>query len=177
MTLRWNFAPEQNLYGRFSTAYRSGGFNTNLPPSVTRALLPSILRYDAENAYNYEAGWKGRFFGFNAEAAAYYTWTNQVQVVTAPAAGSTGFILSNAGDAHIYGFEAEVRRVVRVGPGRVISRLSYSTSDGEFEEGAFLVERAQPHHRRYRRRLRHDRSAGRSGRLFAEPQRHRLLPR
>lgn len=139
VTLRWNFAPEQNLYGRFSTAYRSGGFNTNLPPSVTRALLPSILRYDAENAYNYEAGWKGRFFGFNAEAAAYYTWTNQVQVVTAPSAGSTGFILSNAGDAHIYGFEAELRRVFRVGPGRLVSRVSYSTSDGEFEEGAFLI--------------------------------------
>lgn len=139
VSLRWNLADEQNIYWRFATAYRSGGFNTNLPPSVTRALLPRILRYDAEYAYNYETGWKGRLFGFNAEAAVYYTWTNQVQVVTAPAAGSSGFILSNAGDAHVYGFEAEARRIFRVGPGRVVARVSYSTSDGAFEKGASLI--------------------------------------
>jgi len=139
VSLRWNLADEQNIYWRFATAYRSGGFNTNLPPSVTRALLPQILRYDAEYAYNYETGWKGRLFGFNAEAALYYTWTNQVQVVTAPSAGASGFILSNAGDAHVYGFEAEARRVFRVGPGRLVTRVSYSTSDGAFEKGASLV--------------------------------------
>ena len=139
VSLRWNLADEQNLYWRFATAYRSGGFNTNLPPSVTRTLLPQILRYDAEYAYNYETGWKGRLFGFNAEAAVYYTWTNQVQVVTAPSAGATGFILSNAGDAHVYGFEAEARRIFRVGPGRLVTRVSYSTSDGAFEKGASLI--------------------------------------
>ena len=139
VSLRWNFAEDQNVYWRFATAYRSGGFNTNLPPSVTRSLLPKILRYDAEYAYNYETGWKGRLFGFNAEAALYYTWTNQVQVVTAPSAGTTGFILSNAGDAHVYGFEAEARRVFEVGPGRLVTRVSYSTSDGAFEKGASLI--------------------------------------
>lgn len=139
VSLRWNLADEQNLYWRFATAYRSGGFNTNLPPSVTRALLPQILRYDAEYAYNYETGWKGRLFGFNAEAAVYYTWTNQVQVVTAPSAGATGFILSNAGDAHVYGFEAEARRIFHLGPGRLVTRVSYSTSDGAFEKGARLI--------------------------------------
>lgn len=139
LSLRWNFADEQNVYWRFATAYRSGGFNTNLPPSVTRALLPQVLRYDAEYAYNYETGWKGRLFGFNAEAALYYTWTNQVQVVTAPSSGSTGFILSNAGDAHVYGFEAEARRIFQVGPGRLVTRVSYSTSDGAFEKGASLI--------------------------------------
>ena len=139
VSLRWNLADDQNLYWRFATAYRSGGFNTNLPPSVTRTLLPQILRYDAEYAYNYETGWKGRLFGFNAEAAVYYTWTNQVQVVTAPSAGATGFILSNAGDAHVYGFEAEARRIFRVGPGRLVTRMSYSTSDGAFEKGASLI--------------------------------------
>lgn len=139
VSLRWNLADEQNLYWRFATAYRSGGFNTNLPPSVTRTLLPQVLRYDAEYAYNYETGWKGRLLGFNAEAAVYYTWTNQVQVVTAPSAGSTGFILSNAGDAHVYGFEAEARRVFHVGPGRLVTRVSYSTSDGAFERGASLI--------------------------------------
>ena len=139
LTLRWNFADEQNLYLRFATAYRTGGFNTNLPPSLNRAQIEPSLRYDAEYAYNYEAGWKGRLFGFNAEAAVYYTWTDDVQVVTAPAAGVTGFVLSNAGDAQVYGFEAELRRIFDLGPGRLVTRLGYSTSDGEFLEGASLI--------------------------------------
>lgn len=139
ISLRWNFAERQNLYWRVATAYRSGGFNTNLPPSLTRAAIEPILRYDAEYAYNYEMGWKGRLFGFNAEAAVYYTWTNEVQVVTAPSAGATGFILSNAGDAHVYGFEAEARRIFDVGPGRLITRFGFTTADGEFEEGASLI--------------------------------------
>lgn len=139
LSLRWNFAEGQNLYGRFATAYRSGGFNTNLPPTMTRASMPSSLVYEPEYAYNYEAGWKGRLWGFYAEAAIYYTWTNEVQVVTAPVAGGSGYVLSNAGDAHAYGFEAEARRTFRVGPGRLSTRFAFSTSGGAFEEGASLV--------------------------------------
>lgn len=138
-TLRWNFAEEQYAYLRFATGYRSGGFNTNLPPTTIRSAMEAALVYDAEYAYNYEAGWKGELFGFNAEAAVFYTWTNDVQVVTAPALGAPGFVLSNAGDAHVYGFEAELRRMFELGPGRLISRIAFSTLDGEFEEGATLI--------------------------------------
>ncbi len=138
-TLRWNFADEQYLYLRFATGYRSGGFNTNLPPTTIRSALAAALTYDAEYAYNYETGWKGELFGFNAEAAVFYTWTNNVQVVTAPALGAPGFVLSNAGDAHVYGFEAELRRLFDLGPGRLSTRLAFSALDGEFEEGASLI--------------------------------------
>jgi outer membrane receptor protein involved in Fe transport len=138
-TLRWNFAEEQNVYLRFATGYRSGGFNTNLPPTTIRSELETALLYDAEYAYNYEAGWKGRFFGFNAEAAIFYTWTDGVQVVSAPAAGARGFVLSNAGDAHVYGFEAEARRSFDLGPGRLMARVAYSTLGGAFEDGATLT--------------------------------------
>jgi iron complex outermembrane recepter protein len=138
-TLRWNFAEEQYAYLRFATGYRSGGFNTNLPPTTIRSALAGALTYDAEYAYNYEAGWKGELFGFNAEAALFYTWTDSVQVVTAPALGAPGFVLSNAGDAHVYGFEAELRRIFDLGPGRLTSRVAFSTLDGEFEEGASLI--------------------------------------
>ncbi len=139
LTLRWNFADEQNAYLRFATGYRSGGFNTNLPPTTIRSELETGLLYDAEYGYNYEAGWKGQLFGFNAEAAVFYTWTNDVQVVSAPAAGARGFVLSNAGDAHVYGFEAEMRRTFELGPGRLVTRVAYSTVGGEFEEGASLL--------------------------------------
>lgn len=138
-TLRWNFADEQYAYLRFATGYRSGGFNTNLPPTTIRSALEAALIYDAEYAYNYEAGWKGEMFGFNAEASVFYTWTDEVQVVTAPALGAPGFVLSNAGDAHVYGFEAEARRVFDLGAGRLVSRIAFSTLDGEFEEGASLI--------------------------------------
>jgi iron complex outermembrane receptor protein len=138
-TLRWNFAEEQYAYLRFATGYRSGGFNTNLPPTTIRSAMEAALIYDAEYAYNYEAGWKGELFGFNAEAAVFYTWTNDVQVVTSPALGASGFVLLNAGDAHVYGFEAEARRVFDLGPGRLVSRVAFSTLAGEFEEGASLI--------------------------------------
>jgi iron complex outermembrane recepter protein len=138
-TLRWNFAEEQYAYLRFATGYRSGGFNTNLPPTTIRSALEAALIYDAEYAYNYEAGWKGELFGFNAEAAVFYTWTDDVQVVTAPALGAPGFVLSNAGDAHVYGFEAEARRLFELGAGRLMTRIAFSTLGGEFEEGASLI--------------------------------------
>lgn len=141
-TLRWAASADQNFYLRFATGYRSGGFNTNLPPALTRAQLQPAVLYEPEYAYNYEAGWKGDLFGFSAEAAVYYTWTNEVQVVTAPIAGSTGFVLSNAGDAHVYGFEAELRRAFDVGPGRFVSRLAFTTQAGEFEEGASLTNQS-----------------------------------
>lgn len=136
VTLRWKVADDQNLYWRFSTGYRSGGFNTNLPPTTIRSALDDALSYNAEYAYNYEMGWKGELFGFSGTAAAFYTWTNNVQAVTAPVVGATGFVISNAGDAHVTGFEAEARRVFDVGPGRLIAQLAYSTLGGEFEEGA-----------------------------------------
>ena len=51
-------------------------------------------------------------------------------------AGSTGFVIQNAGDAHVYGFEIEARRAFEIGPGRLTTRVAYSTLGGEFEDGA-----------------------------------------
>lgn len=137
-TLRWAYAPGQSAFLRASTGYRPGGFNTNLAPNTARAALAEGLLYDPEYAYSYEAGWKGDLLGglVHGEAAVFYSWTNQVQVASAPSATSRGFVLQNAGDAHIYGFEAELRRVQRIGKGRLTLSLAYSTQDGAFESGA-----------------------------------------
>lgn len=137
-TLRWAYAPGQNAYLRIATGYRPGGFNTNLAPTTVRSQLAAGLLYDPEYAYSYELGWKGDLFGgfLKGEAALFYVWTNEVQAVSAPSATSRGFVLQNSGDAHVYGFEAEVRRVQRVGPGQLQASLSYSTQAGAFEEGA-----------------------------------------
>lgn len=137
-TLRWAYAPGQNAYLRFATGYRPGGFNTNLAPNTVRSQLAAGLLYDPEYAYSYELGWKGDLFGgfLKGEAALFYVWTNEVQAVSAPSATSRGFVLQNSGDAHVYGFEAEIRRVQPIGPGRLQATLSYSTQAGAFEEGA-----------------------------------------
>lgn len=137
-TLKWAFAPGQNAYARFATGYRPGGFNTNLAPQTVRSQLAASLLYDPENAYSYEVGWKGELFGgaLSGEAAAFYVWTNQVQVASAPSATSRGFVLQNSGDGHVYGLEAELRRVQSLGQGRLVASLSYSMQRGEFEAGA-----------------------------------------
>jgi outer membrane receptor protein involved in Fe transport len=136
LTLRHRFSPDSNAYLRFSTGYRPGGFNTNLGPTTVRAQFAGQLLYEPEYAYSYEAGWKGRLLGFRTAAAIYYTWTNQVQVVTAPSSLSRGFILQNAGDANVYGYELEVGRVFPVGSGDLSLNLALSGQRGEFEQGA-----------------------------------------
>lgn len=141
LTARVTLSPEHSAYLRFATGFRPGGFNTNLAPTTVRAQLESSLLYDPETAYSYEAGWKGSLFGgwLTGEAAAYYVWTNEVQAVSAPSATSRGFVLQNAGDAYVYGFEAEVRHVRAIGPGRLSASLGYSAQAGEYEEGARVL--------------------------------------
>lgn len=137
-TLRWAFAPGQNAFLRAATGYRPGGFNTNLAPNTARVSLAEGLLYDPEHAYSYEVGWKGDLFGgfLRGEAAAFYVWTNEVQVASAPSATSRGFVLQNSGDAHVYGLEIELRRVQPIGRGKLTVSLGYSTQDGAFEAGA-----------------------------------------
>lgn len=136
LTLRHKFTPDSSAYLRFSTGYRPGGFNTNLGPTTVRSQFLQQVLYEPEYAYSYEAGWKGRLLGVNLAAAAFYSWTNQVQVVSAPSAASRGFILQNAGDAHVYGYEVEARRSFEVGPGFLLLAATLSGQKGEFEKGA-----------------------------------------
>ena len=136
LTLRHRLDNGVNLYGRFATGYRPGGFNSNLPPTTVRAQIAQQLLYDPEYAYSYEAGAKGRWKGVQLSAALYYTWTNNVQVVSAPSSLSRGFILQNAGDAHIGGYEIEARRRFLLGGSDLTLVASLSGQKGKFEKGA-----------------------------------------
>jgi len=137
VTLRHEFSPDANIYARFATGYRPGGFNTNLPPTTVRDDLDDALLYDSEYSYSFELGAKGRIGGFQLTAAAFYMITEDVQVVSAPSATSRGFILQNAGKAHVYGFEIEARRQWRFRDGSTLQlRGSLAAQDGAFEEGA-----------------------------------------
>lgn len=137
-TLRHEFAGDQSAYLRFATGYRPGGFNSNMPQAVTRTQINDFLTYDPEYAYSGELGWKGSLFGgaIRAEAAAYYTWTNEVLVTTIPTVASRGFLLANAGDAEVYGLEAAMLHTRQIGPGRLVARVNVSTQAGTFDSGA-----------------------------------------
>lgn len=136
LTLRRRFSANSNAYLRFATGYRPGGFNTNLGSTTVRSQMEGLLLYQPEYSYSYEAGWKGRLLGFRTAAAVYYSWTNNVQVVTAPSSLSRGFILQNAGDAHVYGYELELSRIFAVGDGDLAVSAALSGQKGEFEAGA-----------------------------------------
>jgi len=136
VTLRHRFDNGANVYGRFATGYRPGGFNTNLPPTTVRSQISQQLLYDPEYAYSYEVGAKGRWMGVQLAGALYYTWTNNVQVVSAPSSLSRGFILQNAGDAHVAGYELEARRNFRFGASDLTLTAALSGQMGEFESGS-----------------------------------------
>jgi iron complex outermembrane receptor protein len=139
VTLTQKFGDNSTGYLRFATAYRPGGFNTNLGPTNVRAVLLDQLQYDPEYIYSYEAGWKGRLFGISLAGAVYYSWTNEVQVTTAPSALARGFVLDNAGDATIVGWEIEARKRFRIGPGTLDAFLAVSGQQGEFDEGSEVL--------------------------------------
>lgn len=136
-TLRHEFSPHANIYVRLATGYRPGGFNTNLPPTTVRDDLDDNLLYDAEYSYSGELGAKGRWGGAQLSAAIFYMQTKDVQVVSAPSALSRGFILQNAGDAHVYGFEIEARKTWRFRDGTTFQLSgALGGQDGAFETGS-----------------------------------------
>lgn len=139
-TLHWNFLPGQNAYLRFATGYRPGGFNTNLLSGATRDALNAYLLYKPEHTYSYEIGWKGSLFGgaLKGELALYYQRTTDIQVATAAAPAARGFLLVNAGDAHVYGVEGSLSHSRRIGPGKLDVSVNFSSEGGEYESGTVV---------------------------------------
>jgi outer membrane receptor protein involved in Fe transport len=139
-TLKWDINETDRGYARFATGFRPGGFNNTPPNGLPRADLQGLIAYDPEYAYSYELGWKGRLLSFvSLDMAAYYTETKNIQVVTAPSAGSRGLLLDNAGNAYTWGIEAEARTRFDVGPGRMFLSVSAATQDGQFEPGTSIL--------------------------------------
>lgn len=137
VTLRQDLGAGSNIYARLSTGYRPGGFNTNLPPTTVRSQFQNQLAYGSEYAYSGEIGAKGRFAGVQMSTALFYVKTDDIQVVSAPSALSRGFVLQNAGGAHVYGYELELRKLWRFSGGASFQlKGSLSGQKGEFEKGA-----------------------------------------
>lgn len=128
--------PSQSIFARFATGYRPGGFNQS---AIVRANSPE--QYEREYAYSGEAGWKGRLFdnAIQIELAGFYTYTDDVQVVSRVDSGIGVFILQNAGDQDTYGFEADIRGRKTIGAGVLRGSIGFATAQGDFRSGAEIV--------------------------------------
>ena len=138
-TLRYNIMPSQNVYARFATGYRPGGFNVGISGDFPNA--EKLIPYNPEYVYGGELGWKADLLGgaLAINFAGYYTLTKGALVVTS-VSNNPGFILQNVGDNHIYGAELEARGRIKLGFGRLDLNAGLSTSNGGFSNGATVLD-------------------------------------
>ena len=107
-TLTYRITPEINVYGRYSTGYKSGGYNLDF---ISASIFPDGVEFKKETVENFEIGLKGAFFenratlnvtAFSAEYTDY-----QVNQYRDLGAGQTVIAISNAGSVRSEGIEAE----------------------------------------------------------------------
>lgn len=112
-TLRWQPSRSLMIYGTASKGFKSGGWNVD---NITSGRITSFkaLRFGDESVWNYEAGVKSQFADgrvtFNA--AVYQQDYSDIQTPQlTPVLGGGGAVVSivtNAAEARIRGFEAEL---------------------------------------------------------------------
>lgn len=101
--LQWRPLPDMMLYGKASYGFKSGGFN-----SLVVFIPGDAEPYGEETALSFEGGMKATFFEdtlrFNG-ALFYMEWDAfQAQIAKT---GTADFPVDNAGDAEIFGVEAD----------------------------------------------------------------------
>ncbi len=109
--LSYDLTPDLTLNAQASKGFRLGGvndpLNTPLCNASDLALFGGFQDYEDETLWNYEVGVKAQGSGFYANAAAFYTDINDLQV-TLDAGSCSSRIVFNVADAHTMGLEAEV---------------------------------------------------------------------
>lgn len=134
---RVQLGADSSMFARVATGYRPGGFNTGVPPASL-----SFVPYDREYAISGELGYRMTIEGAGLLAlSAYYTKTNDAQVVTTPAANSTLFILQNAPHTTAWGLEAELSKTFIIGAAGKLSLVgTAATNDGRFAQGTRVFD-------------------------------------
>lgn len=111
----YKVSPDMMLYASASRGFKSGGFKAAI------AFNPDeLLPFKGETVYAYEVGAKTTMLDgkLTFNLAGYYNdWRNFQAMVTEIRSGINVIVLSNAGDARVYGLEAEAQL-------RATSRLS-----------------------------------------------------
>jgi len=109
-TLRWRPSQDLTLFASYKTGFLSGGYNSGSGTFGTT--VASDRRYDQETVKGGEAGIKANLFdnSLRVNVGGYYYKIKGLQVgtiVAIPSLGTTAQLVSNAGGAHIEGFEAD----------------------------------------------------------------------
>lgn len=94
------------LYGRYARGFKSGGFSGNLAFSDDE-----ITRFEPEFLDSFEIGAKASLLDGAMQfttAVFYYEWDDLQNLIVIPVGGISTQILTNAGDAEITGWEAEL---------------------------------------------------------------------
>jgi iron complex outermembrane recepter protein len=151
ITLQQDIGDDTMAYITYSTGFKSGGYDArgNVVPGTTdpRVKNPDAgsFEFEEEEATSYEIGAKMRMFDNSVELniAAFYTTYDDLQVSIFD--GTLGFIVDNAAEAEILGFEADGRWAVtdQLTLSSSLAWLDFEFQD--FEKGACnWTERNQP---------------------------------
>ncbi|QYU69255.1 TonB-dependent receptor [Leptolyngbya sp. 15MV] len=129
VTFDWKFTPDNMLYAIYAEGQKPGGFNGPL------AIAAGVPSFEAENNRSYELGLKNRLFGGRAifNVAAFFTEISGYQLtqnVSVPP--NQVSVVVNAGDAEIWGLEAEL--LAELAPGLSLT-ANYALANAEFTSG------------------------------------------
>jgi iron complex outermembrane recepter protein len=99
----YDLAPQSMLYFTASTGFKSGGITQTVPPENV---------YDPETVRAFELGSRNRFLNnmlqVNLEAFDWKYKNQQIDHLTFDTLGNVNFITQNAGNAHLYGLNADL---------------------------------------------------------------------
>ncbi len=114
VALTWHFKPTLEVYASATEGYQSGGFNPSAPSA-------SSSQYSPERSWQFELGGKSSWFNnrLSANAALFYTDTEDYQTYLLNPASPTDAYLLNAHRAELYGAELEL--TARIGKGLDLS--------------------------------------------------------
>jgi len=114
LSLNWAIGDNTNVYAKYSTGFKSGGFNLDY---VTQADLDAGITFDEETVDSFELGWKGLYMDgrLSLNAAAFIANYEDYQVNQFfdlgfdPATGTqlTSIRITNAAEVDTSGFEIE----------------------------------------------------------------------
>lgn len=133
-SLQYRLNESFNVYARYSSGFRPGGFNQAVSDLT-------LLEYDPESAEGYEVGIKGRIPAWRMRfgLAAYYTVNDDLQVATSASTADTTFVLQNIPGATYEGIEAELSGLFDIGQGRLAYNIGIATQGGKFDPGSRVV--------------------------------------
>ena len=131
ITLDWQPTPSNMLYLVYAQGTKPGGFNN------TVAIEAGIPTFDEEDVDSIELGAKNVFADGQATAnfAAFFNQVEGYQLTQNVRSGqNTTSATVNAGDADIFGLEAEIQARPQAAQGLTLT-LNYAWTDTEFQRG------------------------------------------